>query len=166
MNGLIRDLLSFSRLNAGPRMSVVSLSAVARSASFFLQAEQQKAGAAIMIDELPEVSGDENQLNRLFVELFANALKFRTERPPRIHVSGAEVGEEVVISVSDNGQGIDPNYREQVFGVFKRLHSRDVPGNGIGLALCRKIVRAHGGRIWVESDGASGSTFRFALPAC
>jgi light-regulated signal transduction histidine kinase (bacteriophytochrome) len=164
INALMRDLLSFSRLSDSPRRTAVSVAAVVNGASFFLQKQLQDAGATITADELPEVSADENQLSQLFVELLQNAVKFRSEAPLEIRVSAEEQEGENLISVSDNGQGIDPKYHEHVFGVFKRLHGREVEGTGIGLALCRKIVNAHGGRIWVESLGAGGSTFRFTLP--
>lgn len=164
INSLMRDLLSFSRLSDSPRRTAVSLAPVVQGASFFLQKQLQEAGTTITVDELPEVSADENQLSQLFVELFLNAVKFRSEMPLEIRVSAQEQEGENLISVSDNGLGIDPKYHEQVFGVFKRLHGREVPGTGIGLALCRKIVKAHGGRIWVESRPTGGSTFRFTLP--
>jgi signal transduction histidine kinase len=164
INSLIRDLLSFSRLSDSPRRAAVSLSAVVQGASFFLQKQLQEAGATITVDELPEVSADENQMSQLFVELLRNAAKFRSAAPLEIRVSAEERDGENLISVSDNGQGIASNYHEQVFGLFKRLHGREVEGTGIGLAVCRKIVKAHGGRIWVESSGTGGSTFRFTLP--
>lgn len=164
MNSLMRDLLSYSRLSRSPRLVAVSLAAVAQGAALFLHPELQKAGATLAIEDLPEVSGDERQLNQLFAELLRNAVKFRAQRPLTVRVAYQEAEGCYVISVSDNGQGIEPKYHEQVFEVFKRLHGRDVPGTGIGLSLCRKIVKAHGGRIWVESDGSSGSTVRFTLP--
>jgi signal transduction histidine kinase len=164
INSLIRDLLSFSRLSDSPRRAAVSLAAVVQGASFFLQKQLQEAGAKITVDELPEVSADENQMSQLFAELFRNAAKFRSSAPLEIRVSAQERDGENLISVADNGQGIASNYHEQVFGLFKRLHGREVEGTGIGLAVCRKIVKAHGGRIWVESSGTGGSTFRFTLP--
>jgi light-regulated signal transduction histidine kinase (bacteriophytochrome) len=164
INGLMRDLLAFSRVSDSPRRTAVSVAAVVNGASLFLQKQLQEAGATITLDELPEVSADENQLSQLFVELLQNAVKFRSEAPLKIRVSAEEQEGENLISISDNGQGIDPKYHEHVFGVFKRLHGREVEGTGIGLALCRKIVNAHGGRIWVESRVAGGSTFRFTLP--
>jgi chemotaxis family two-component system sensor kinase Cph1 len=164
MNALVRDLLTYGRLSDSPRRTAISLAAVVQGASFFLQKQLQEAGATITVDELPEVSADENQLSQLFVEVFRNAVKFRSAEPLQIRVRVEEREGENLISVSDNGQGIDPRFHEQVFGVFKRLHGPEVPGTGIGLALCRKIVKGHGGRLWVESGGAGGSTFRFTLP--
>jgi len=165
MNCLIRDLLSYSRLNDSPRLAAVSLEGIAQGAALFLQADLQKAGATLTMDALPEVVGDESQLSQLLVELLRNAIKFRSGRPLEIRICSKEENGVHLISLCDNGQGIDAKYQEQIFGVFKRLHGRDVPGTGIGLALCRKIIKGHGGRIWVESDGSSGSTFHFTLPA-
>jgi light-regulated signal transduction histidine kinase (bacteriophytochrome) len=100
----------------------------------------------------------------LFQNLISNSLKYKSEHPPRIHIGSEDTEDEWVITVRDNGIGIEPQYHTQVFGVFKRLHGRDIPGTGIGLAICRKIVETHGGRIWIESDGKAGSAFRFTLP--
>jgi signal transduction histidine kinase len=102
---------------------------------------------------------------QLFQNLIANAIKYRGEDPPLIHVS-AEVNDgEVRVSVKDNGPGIDPKYHERIFGLFKRLHGAEIQGTGLGLAICRKIVERHGGKIWVESQPGQGATFVFTLPA-
>jgi len=100
----------------------------------------------------------------MFQQIIGNALKFRGAEAPRIEVTAQEEPEQVVVSVHDNGPGVEPKYHEAVFTPFKRLHGREVPGTGLGLAMCRKIVHAHGGKIWVESDGQHGSTFKFTIP--
>jgi two-component system, chemotaxis family, sensor kinase Cph1 len=120
--------------------------------------------ATVTQDNLPEVIADETQMVQLFQNLIGNSIKYRSDLPPLIHVGAEEAADECVFSVRDNGVGIDPKFARQIFGVFKRLHGRDVPGTGIGLAICRKIVENHGGRIWVESDGRNGSCFKIALP--
>jgi signal transduction histidine kinase len=109
------------------------------------------------------VPGNQVQLVQLFQNLISNAIKYSGERSPKVHIGVTELSSEWAFSVADNGIGIDPRYHERIFGVFKRLHGRDVPGTGIGLALCRRIVEHHGGRIRVESTPGQGSTFHFTL---
>ena len=129
-----------------------------------LQQAISDSGAEIQYAGLPELSVDESQIVQLFQNLLSNALKYRSSAPPRIEITAEEGPDGYTISVADNGQGIEPRFHKQVFGVFKRLHGREVPGTGIGLALCRKIAESHEGQIWVESDGQNGSTFKFTLP--
>ena len=118
-------------------------------------------------DALPTVLADPTQLVQLFQNLIGNALKFRADRPPQIHVSARRESHAWMIAVADNGIGIEPQYLERIFGLGERLHSISAyPGNGIGLATCEKIVERHGGRIWATSPGPDGgSTFSFTLPA-
>lgn len=122
--------------------------------------------ARITHEPLPVVEGDEVQLGLLFQNLLSNALKFRDSRPLQIHIAARRNGRQWIFAVHDNGIGIDSQYQEQIFEVFQRLHTRDTyPGTGIGLAICKKIVERHGGRIWVESEVGKGATFFFTLPA-
>ena len=116
-------------------------------------------------DPLPEVLADNTQMAQVFQNLIINGIKFHSEEAPKIHISAEKKAKEWVFSVKDNGIGIDPQYSEKIFEVFKRLHNKeDYPGTGIGLAICKKIFERHGGRIWVESELGKGSTFYFTLP--
>jgi light-regulated signal transduction histidine kinase (bacteriophytochrome) len=124
-----------------------------------------ESGAQVIVDPLPTVIGQPGMMVQLFQNLIGNAIKYRSEKAPRIEVSAVRAGAEWLFAVADNGIGIAPAHREIIFGVFKRLHGRSHPGVGIGLALCRKVVERHGGRIWVESEEGRGSTFKFTIPA-
>ncbi len=125
----------------------------------------QESGALITHGSLPSVCVQKFQLEQLFQNLVGNAIRYRSEKPPEIHVAAERNGSMWQFSVRDNGLGIDPEYKEQIFGIFKRLHSfADYPGTGIGLAICQRIVERAGGRIWVESKLGGGSTFLFTLP--
>jgi signal transduction histidine kinase len=115
-------------------------------------------------EDLPFIIGDEIQISRLFQNLIDNALKFRRDEPPRIHISSKLEGEKVIISVRDNGIGINEKFNNRVFTIFQRLHNREeYPGTGIGLAVCKRIIERHGGRIWLESEEGKGTTFYFTL---
>lgn len=166
MNVLIRDLLQYSRLGSASELKRVPLDLgnALQWALLNLDRSIKDAKATISYDTLPEVIANESQMVQLFQNLIGNSLKYATDLPPLIHVGIEEEEDDWVVSVHDNGIGIAPEFKEKIFGVFKRLHGRDVPGTGIGLAICRKIVENHGGRIWVESDGTSGSNFRFTIP--
>jgi chemotaxis family two-component system sensor kinase Cph1 len=132
-----------------------------------LQAAIQESGAVITHDPLPSVQADASQLGQVFQNLISNAIKFhRQDVPPRIHVSARLKDREWIFSVRDNGIGLGLRYAERIFVIFQRLHtSAEYPGTGIGLAVCKKIVERHGGRIWVESQPGHGATFSFTLPA-
>ena len=167
MQSLIADLLSFSRVGSrGGAFEPVALDRVLERALANLEAAVEESGAAVTADPLPTVQGDPVQLGQLLQNLVGNAVKFRGEAAPRVHVSAERAGGEWRIGVRDNGIGIEPEYVERIFVIFQRLHGRaEYPGTGIGLAICKKIVERHGGRIWVESQPGQGSTFFFTLPA-
>jgi light-regulated signal transduction histidine kinase (bacteriophytochrome) len=130
-----------------------------------LQVPIEQSGATVTSDPLPVVPADGAQLTHLFQNLIGNAIKFRAERPPEVHVGAERRDGEWRFAVRDNGIGIDPQYFERIFMIFQRLHTRSkYPGTGIGLAICQRIVERHGGRIWVESEPGRGSTFHFTLP--
>jgi light-regulated signal transduction histidine kinase (bacteriophytochrome) len=118
----------------------------------------------VTYDPLPPVPVEFNELVQLFQNLLGNGLKYRRDEIPQIHISAEQRNDEWIFSVRDNGLGIDPNYYDQIFGIFRRLHGPEYSGNGIGLAICKKIVERHRGRIWVESDPGKGSRFYFTLP--
>jgi light-regulated signal transduction histidine kinase (bacteriophytochrome) len=121
--------------------------------------------ASVSSDVLPEVYMGESHLQQVLQNLIGNALKYRSQDPPRIHVSASKRGAAWCFSVRDNGIGIDPKYKEKIFGVFKRLHhDQKYGGTGIGLAICQRVVERYGGRIWVESEPGKGATFYFTVP--
>jgi light-regulated signal transduction histidine kinase (bacteriophytochrome) len=166
MKQLIEDLLAYSRVGTkGKEFKPASLEAPLKRAIINLRAAIEESGAAVTCDALPTVDIDELQLTQLFQNLIGNALKFRGQAPPRIHVSAVEENAEWRVAIADNGIGIEPQYFERIFMLFQRLHTMgEYPGTGIGLAICKKVVERHGGRIWVESQLGSGSTFHFTLP--
>jgi len=160
---LVNGLLAYSRVGRQAAYGMVPLGKALASAIEMLNGAVEEAGATITSDELPDVWADPDMLCRVFLNLATNAIRFAREGcPARIHVSAESDLDEVVVSVADNGVGIDPRHAERVFGIFQRLDT-ERPGTGIGLAICKKIVEKHGGRIWVESVPGSGATFRFSL---
>jgi PAS domain S-box-containing protein len=164
---LIHDLLDFSQVEArgADFFTKMSCEPALDDAIRSLRSLIEESGASITRQPLPLVSGDPVQLTRLFQNLLVNSIKYRSEAPPRIHVAAVEKGKEWLFSVRDNGIGIEPQYAEKVFGIFKVLQPRDrSSGSGMGLAICRKIVSRHEGRIWVESELGKGATFNFTLP--
>lgn len=168
MQRLIQDLLAYSRVaTRGLPFQAVDLHQVLGEAIANLHAAIDESRALVSTGDLPIVHGDRTQLVQLLQNLIGNSLKFRREEePPRVHVSARRQGEEWILTVKDNGIGIDPQHFRRLFVVFQRLHgSREYPGTGIGLALCQRIVTRHGGRIWVESTPGVGSEFFFSLPA-
>jgi PAS domain S-box-containing protein len=166
MQRLINDLLSFSRVGTrGKPPELISVDTVLDRALDNLKLAIEESQAVVERDSLPTVAVDDVQLIQIFQNLIANAIKFRGDEPPRIRIAAEARGNEWVFSVRDNGIGIDPQYLDRIFIIFQRLHERGkYPGTGIGLAVCKKIVQRHGGRIWVESELGKGSTFYFSLP--
>jgi light-regulated signal transduction histidine kinase (bacteriophytochrome) len=166
MQTLINDLLAYSRVGTrGGEPAPTDVGAVLREALGNLHASIAETAAEITQGELPIVPADGTQLTQLFQNLIGNALKFRGNAPPKIHVDASRQGDHWLFSVRDNGIGIDPEFRDRIFLIFQRLHTRQkYPGTGIGLAVCKKIVDRHGGRIWVESQPGQGATFYFTIP--
>lgn len=166
MRVLVQELLNLSRAgNRELKAEPVSLENVADRALESLALRVEESGALITRDPLPEVKGDVTLLTQLYQNLIGNALKYVDEMPPRIHLDASVAGGEWVLGVRDSGIGINPEYAEQIFQPFKRLHGREhFDGTGIGLAICRKVAERHRGRIWVESEEGKGAYFRFTLP--
>jgi PAS domain S-box-containing protein len=167
MQILINDLLQYSRVGTrGKVLAPTDTGGVFEAACANLRRAIEEIGAEVTSGELPVVMGDDVQLVQLFQNLIGNAIKFRGEEPPKVYVAAERRGGEWLFSVSDNGIGLEPEFRERIFVIFQRLHGRtEYDGTGIGLAVCKKIVERHGGKIWVESELGEGSTFYFTLPS-
>ncbi len=167
MQTLVQDLLAFSR--AGRQQGEVKetdCNVMVELAIANLQVAIRESGAQITYDHLPVVLANSSQIPQVFQNLIGNAIKFRGPKTPQIQITAERQENEWVFSVADNGIGIAPEYCQDIFVIFKRLHTRtEYPGNGIGLAICRKIIEQNGGRIWVTSQEGGGSTFKFTLPA-
>lgn len=166
MQMLVQDLLTFSRVGRGGiNLKPVDGKEVLDGVLLNLRAAVEESGAQIGCETMPTVVADRLLLSQLFQNLIANAIKFRGSMTPRIQVSATQGEREWIFSVTDNGIGIAPEYAETIFVIFKRLHTQaEYPGSGIGLAICKKIVEQHGGRIWLESAEGRGCTFKFTLP--
>jgi PAS domain S-box-containing protein len=168
MQQLITDLLALSRVGtSGGDFCDVPLTDVMSDVLLNLGPAINDIGATVVYDSLPTVFADRGQMTQLLQNLIGNAVKFRGTESPRVHISAEEAGDQWTISVSDNGIGIPPEHKERVFQIFQRLHTREqYPGTGIGLAICRKIVERHGGKIWLDSAPGAGTTFHFTLRTC
>jgi signal transduction histidine kinase len=166
MQGLINDILQLSRLGTREKsLSTIDCEAILEEALTNLQLSIENSRAQVTHDPLPKITADGTQLVQLFQNLVGNAIKFRGQSDPLIHVSAQRNGATWLFSVRDNGIGIAQQYFDRIFGIFQRLHGRgEYPGTGIGLAICRKIVEGHGGKIWAESEPGNGATFFFTLP--
>ena len=166
MQALINDLLAYSRVSTqASAFEAVDCNVVVERALANLNAALVESRAIIRKAELPTIVADDFQIGQLFQNLIGNAIKFRRDTVPEVDIAARREGQEWVFSVSDNGIGIDSKYIDRLFAVFKRLHTRaEYPGTGIGLAICKKVVERHGGRIWVESEPDRGSEFFFTLP--
>ncbi len=167
MRDMIDALLEYSRIETrGEPFEPVDLNEILEDVLADLQVQIVESGAEVTVEELPHLEGDASQLRQLFQNLLDNAITYSGDEPPLIHVDADRRNDEWVISVEDDGIGIEPDDQEQVFTVFDRLHSREeYDGTGIGLALCQRIIERHGGEIWVESEPGEGATFSFTLPA-
>jgi light-regulated signal transduction histidine kinase (bacteriophytochrome) len=165
MQLLIDDLLMFSRVGTrGKELASLSIEGPLKAALQNLKPAIDESGAHITCNAYPEVMGDATQLTQLFQNLISNAIKFRGVPPVEIHINITSKNEFWLFAVQDNGIGIDREHFDRIFVIFQRLHGRgEYPGSGIGLAICKKIVERHGGRIWVESEVGRGSTFFFTL---
>ena len=167
MQVLIQDLLAFSRVGRNSAAcGSVDCNAVMADVLLTLASAILESGAVVTHAGLPAVWGVRTQMAQVFQNLIGNAIKFRGKEPPVVSVQSEKSGQHWQFSVSDNGIGIPPEYAENIFVVFQRLHTRsEYPGNGIGLAICKKIIERCGGRIWMESQAGSGSTFKFIMPS-
>lgn len=165
MHALVRSLLSYAEASSIPIvLEPVNVEVILRSTEANLRAALDQTGATLTHDALPIILGNPIQLGQLFQNILSNALKYRSQATPRIHVSALLQGKEAVISISDNGMGISAEHHETIFVSFNRLHGREYSGTGLGLATCQRIIERHGGRIWVKSEVGKGSTFCFTLP--
>ena len=166
MQTLIDDVLAYSKVDMqNIEFSPTSAEAALEKALNNLRRRIEETGATITHDELPTVMADSTQLMQLFLNLIGNAIKFKSEKPPEIHIGVSRSEDEWLFSVSDNGIGIEPRFSDRIFVIFQRLHARDeYPGTGMGLAICKKIAECHRGNIWVESQLGEGATFNFTIP--
>ena len=166
MRQLIVDLLAYSRIgqqNQG--IGQVDLEKILQQVLFNLEVQIQEANITITHDPLPTITADKTQMLQLLQNLISNAIKFRSEASPKIHVSATQDPSNWMIQVTDNGIGMERELTKKIFAIFQRLHTREeYPGTGIGLAICKKIVQKHKGEIWVDSEPGSGSTFSFSIP--
>jgi signal transduction histidine kinase len=166
MKALITDLLNYARVGRGAlARRVVDCEVVLDGVLADLATAVAESGAEVTRGPLPAIPGDPGQLGQLLRNLISNAIRFRAEAPPRISINAERQGAFWRFAVRDNGVGIERRHQDRIFVIFQRLHGPEVPGTGIGLAICRKIVELHGGRMWVESAPGQGATFQFTLPA-
>jgi len=165
LQNLIQDLLSYTRATSeeSPR-SDSDGNTVFEEVVQNLRTAIEIAGADVSAQALPRVAVSHGHFVQLLQNLVSNSLKYRGVAAPKIHVSAVQQGKEWVFSVKDNGLGISSEFHQRIFGVFKRLHGREIPGTGIGLAICERIVSWYGGKIWVNSESGQGATFCFTLP--
>ena len=165
MEMLVRDLLAYTQVQKQEDAEESDAERALAGALANLANAIAESGASVTHSALPRVSVHQVHLQQLFQNLVGNALKYRSEKTPVVHIAAEERNGQWLFSVRDNGIGISPAFHERVFGLFKRLHARDeYSGTGIGLAICKRIVERYGGRIWVESEPDKGWTFFFTLP--
>lgn len=166
MQMLVTDLLTYSRTGRSElRLEPIDLNKVLQQVIDDLEVAIQDGGAIITYDPLPTLVVDASQIAQLLQNLIGNAIKFRSQNPPSVHIRAKKVNPGWVFEVRDNGIGIEPEHAERIFLIFQRLHTRsEYPGSGIGLAICKRVVERHGGWIWVESESGKGSVFYFIIP--
>ena len=166
MQTLINDLLAFSRVGrSGKDLELVNLNLVFAEAKASLASALEESGTTVLADELPSIRGEHTLLVSLFQNLIGNAVKFRSEQPPVVRLAVTRQGQDWQISCADNGIGVEQEYADRIFVIFQRLHTKEAyPGTGIGLAMCRKIVEYHGGRMWLDLQHTPGAEFHFTLP--
>jgi len=166
MQRMINALLTYSRVaTRGKRFELTDCEVVLDQVLANLQMAIEESGAVVAHDPLPTIMADASQLLQLFQNLISNAIKFRSDKPLQVHIGAERKGFDWLFSVRDNGIGIAPEFFQRIFIIFQRLHGREqYPGTGIGLAICKRIVERHGGRIWVESEPGKGAIFYFTIP--
>jgi len=166
MQSLLADMVDYWATGTGDRLSSrTDMEAVLSQALLSTDRQIAERSAIATHDPLPAVTGDFEILAKVLRHLIRNAIEYCDTPSPRVHISCRRVDSDWVFSVADNGPGIDPAFQGRIFGVFKRLHGKDRPGNGLGLAFCKKAIEGQGGRMWLESTPGAGSTFYFTLPA-
>jgi light-regulated signal transduction histidine kinase (bacteriophytochrome) len=166
MQSLLADVVDYWATDTGDRQSSrTDMEAVLRQALLVTDKQITERSAIVTHDPMPRVSGDFDILTKVLHHLIRNAIEYCGAPSPRVHISSRPVDPDWVFSVADNGPGIDPAFQDRVFAVFKRLHGKEYPGNGLGLAFCKKAIAWHSGRMWLESTPGAGSTFYFTLPA-
>jgi light-regulated signal transduction histidine kinase (bacteriophytochrome) len=164
MQALLADVVNYWATGTGDgQPSRTDMEAVLRQALLLADKQITEQNAIVTHDPLPAVTGDFEMLAKVLHHLIRNAIEYCGTPSPRVHVSSRQVDLEWVISVKDNGPGIDPAFQGRLFGVFKRLHGKEYPGNGLGLAFCKKAIESQGGRVWIESSSGAGSTFYFTV---
>ncbi len=165
MQALLGDLLEYSRVGTrGKSFSLTDSEDIIKQAMANLKIAIEESGALVSYDTLPAIMADEGQLVQLFQNLIGNAIKFRGQEPPHVHISAKRRRKVIIFSVRDNGIGIDSQHSKSIFEIFRRLHTREeYPGTGMGLSICKKIVERHGGHIWVQSRPGEGSTFYLTI---
>ena len=166
VQSLLADMVAYATVGAGDlRLVPTDMEAVLSQALLCADRQIAERNAIVTHDPLPEIRGDFEMLAKVLHHLIRNAIEYGDATPPRVHISLRHVDTDLVFSVQDDGPGIEAAFHARIFGAFKRLHGRQYPGNGLGLAYCRKAIESLGGRMWLESTPGAGSTFYFALPA-
>jgi light-regulated signal transduction histidine kinase (bacteriophytochrome) len=165
MESLLAGVVDYWATGTGDRQpSRTDMEAVLRQALLSTEKQITERSAIVTHDSLPQVCGDFEILAKVLHHLIRNSIEYCGTPPPHVHISSRRVDLDWVFSVQDNGPGIDPAFQDRIFGVFKRLHGKEYPGNGLGLAFCKKAIEWHGGRMWMQSTPGAGSTFYFTLP--